>query len=213
VSELRIESIEPRLIETGDSATLSLALVARAQVMGFLPRTAQRVELDRAFLAELAQLLRSEGVAAVATSRLQRAAGAKTVDDAELGEALRATLEAVDASPMPGAEWLPARDFLGDDLLARLLRISVSSLRRYASGERTTPDAVAWRLHAVARLLAALIGSYNDYGVRRWFERRRVALDGATPAEVLAQAESEDDERLQRVVGLAEALMGAGGAA
>jgi hypothetical protein len=55
--------------------------------------------------------------------------------------------------------------------------------------------------------------SYNDYGIRRWFERRRSALDGATPAELLEQADSEDDERLQRVIGLADELTGAAAAA
>src|SRR5918992_1579520 len=147
MTDLRIESIEPRLFEPGEVATLALALLARAQMMGFLP-------------------------------------------------------------PRDDAEWAPVREVVGDELLGRLLRVSVSSLRRYAGGERTTPDAVAWRLHAVARVVAALIGSYNGYGVRRWFERRRVTLDGAAPAEVFVQVESEDDERLQRVLGLADELTG-----
>ena len=128
-------------------------------------------------------------------------------------EVVRATLEAVDASPRPEGEWGPARDLVGDDLLARLLKVSNSSLRRYAGGDRRTPDDVAWRLHVVARLLASLVGSYNEYGIRRWFERSRRALDGATPADVLEQAPSEDDERLQHVLGLADELTGAAAAA
>jgi hypothetical protein len=118
--------------------------------------------------------------------------------------------ETVDASLRPAAEWAAARKIVGDELLARLLRISTSSVRRYASAERRTPDDVAWRLHAVARLLAVLIGSYDDNGVRRWFQRRRAALDGATPAECLGQADSEDDERVRRLLALAEELIGAG---
>jgi hypothetical protein len=210
MTELQIDSIEAPLLESGEAATLALALVARAQTMGFLPeREEHRVELNRDFLNELAELLRRQGVAAIATGRLQRATGVEPLDDADLTAALRATLEAVDASPRPDAEWTPTRKFVGDELLARLLRVSISSLRRYSSGERTTPDEVAWRLHVVARLLAALVGSYNDYGIRRWFERRRSALDNATPAELLQQADSEDDERLQRVIGLADELTGA----
>jgi hypothetical protein len=182
--------------------------------MGFLPvREDHRVQLDREFLYELAELLRRDGVAAVASGSLQRAILVESVDGVDLVAALRATIEAVDASPRPAAEWAPTRDVVGDELLARLLRISVSSLRRYASADRRTPDDAAWRLHLVARLLAALIGSYNDYGVRRWFERRRAALDGATPADVLVEAESEDDERLRRVVALADGLTGAAAAA
>ena len=96
-----------------------------------------------------------------------------------------------------------------DDLLAVLVGgISPSSLRRYSAGERETPDEVAWRLHALARIVAALRGSYNAYGIRRWFERRRSQLGERTPGQVLVDAESEDDA--QEVVRLAEALLGPG---
>jgi hypothetical protein len=211
--ELQIESIEVPLLESAQAASLTLSLVARAQTMGFLPLREGRVELDREFLEELADLLRRRGVAARATASLAHALQAEPLNDVELIDALRAILDAVDASPHPEGEWAPARELLGDELLARLLRISASSLRRYATGDRRTPDEVAWRLHLVARLLAALVGSYNDYGIRRWFERRRSTLDGITPAELLERADEEDDERLERVLALAEQLTGAGAAA
>jgi hypothetical protein len=105
-------------------------------------------------------------------------------------------------------EWACVRERLDDGQLARLLRISRSSLRRYAAGERETPEGVAWRLHSLARIVAALAGSYNDYGIRRWFERLRVELDGRSPAHVFVEAESEADPELARVVDLAEALVG-----
>jgi hypothetical protein len=212
--ELQIDSIEAPLLETPPAASLALSLVGRAQTMGFLPaRRRGRIELDRDFLEELAELLRSQGVASIATAALAHATQAEPLNDVDLIQALRATLEAVDASPHPDGEWDPARELLGDELLARVLQISGSSLRRYATGDRRTPDEVAWRLHLVARLLAALVGSYNDYGIRRWFERRRSALGGATPAELLEHAEAEDDERLERLLSLAEELTGAGSAA
>lgn len=213
VTTIQIESIEEPLLESGAAATLALALVARAQTMGFLPeREGHRVELNREFLSDLAAVLRAQGVAAIAAGNLQRATRLERLDDADLVAALRATLEAVDASPRPEGEWGPARDVVGDDLLGRLLKVSESSLRRYAGGDRKTPDEVAWRLHVVARLLASLVGSYNDYGIRRWFERSRSALDGASPARVLEQADSEDDEHLQLVLGLADELTGAAAA-
>jgi hypothetical protein len=211
--ELQIESIETPLLESAEAVSLALSLVARAQTMGFLPVREGRVELDREFVEELADLLRRRGVASRATASLAQALQAKPLNEVELVDALRAILDAVDASPHPEGEWAPARELLGDELLARLLRISASSLRRYAAGDRHTPDEVAWRLHLLARLLAALVGSYNDYGIRRWFERRRSALDGVTPAELLERAEAEDDEGLERVLALAEQLTGAGAAA
>jgi hypothetical protein len=211
--ELQIESIDAPLLRSPEAASLALSLVGRAQTMGFLPLREGRVELDQEFFEELAELLRRRGVASRATASLAHALRMDPLNDVELIDSLRATLDAVDASPHPEGEWAPARELLGDELLARLLRISASSLRRYAAADRRTPDEVAWRLHLVARLLAALVGSYNDYGIRRWFERRRSALDGVSPAELLERAEAEDDERLERLLAIAEQLTGAGAAA
>lgn len=96
----------------------------------------------------------------------------------ELDRVATAVLDAVDDSPMPAAEWDPVGEVLGDDLAA-LVGVSASSLARYRNGERTTPDEVAARLHALALIISDLSGSYNDFGVRRWFKRSRVALGGS----------------------------------
>jgi hypothetical protein len=174
------------------------------EAMGLLPEGVQGpVRLDADLLRALALKLRSVGLATVQASRLETARGK------ELTRALDDVLAAVDASPHPEGEWAPAREILGDDLLAALVGgISPSSLRRYSAGERETPDEVAWRLHALARIVAALRGSYNAYGIRRWFQRRRPQLGERTPGQVLIDAESEDDAR--DVIRLAEALLGPG---
>jgi len=190
-------------------ASLCFRLLSRAQVMGFLPEGGPaEMRLDRELVGRVGERLARAGVAQEPAVLL-----ADAVDgDERIADALRRTIAAVDASPHPEGEWAPARELLGDDLLARLVRVSPSSLRRYAAGARPTPDAVAWRLHAVARVLAALVGSYNAYGVRRWFERPRTALDGQAPAELVAAAASEEDAGLARVLALAESLAGAGAA-
>jgi hypothetical protein len=202
--EFQIESVEGPLAESHSTGTLALLLVARAQLMGVLPPATHVV--DGELLAELAEQLQKRGIGTIAAASLARAVRSEPVDDAALAEALRATTEAVAASPHPEGEWPAARELLDDDLLGRLVRVSSSSLRRYAKGERKTPDDVAWRLHLVVRLLAALLGSYNAYGVRRWFLRPRSALGGETPTAVLERGEPEEDVR--RVVELAEALLG-----
>jgi len=187
---------------------LALLLVARAQLMGLLPPVLQAVDLE--LLVGLAGELQKRGIATLASAALVRAARSEPIDDAALAEALRATIAAVAASPHPEGEWRAARELLDDDLLARLVGVSSSSLRRYAKGDRKTPDDAAWRLHLVVQVLAALSGSYNGYGVRRWFLRPRSTLGGATPADVLERGEPEDEVR--RVVALAEALLGPLGA-
>jgi len=205
---LRVVSVEDPLAAPGVVA-LALRLLWRGQVMGFLPEgVSGDAELDRSLLARIGTELAARGIAQEAALSL-----AATADPARLETALRRALAAVDDSPQPEGEWESVRELLGDDLLARLVAVSPASLRRYATGARSTPDETAWRLHAVARILAALLGSYNAYGIRRWFERPRAALDGETPAAVIASAASEEDELLLRAVGLAESLVGAADAA
>ena len=83
---------------------------------------------------------------------------------------------ALDESPSPATEWGALRETLGDTLLAALVGISDASLRRYASGQRETPQKVAERLHWLALVVGDLAGSYNAFGIRRWFERPRQQL-------------------------------------
>lgn len=213
MERIRIESIQPELLESPDVLRLVYGLLARVQTMGFCPsEVTERGRLDFELLAELAGCLQAAGVASEPAGRL-RADVAKGRRSRKAAQDLRAMVEALDASPMPAGEWLPAREVLGDELLARLAGgVSPSSLRRYASGARATPDDVAWRLHLVARILASLLGSYNDYGVRRWFERRRTALDGMAPVEILQAARDEDDPLVLAVLALADDLVGAGAA-
>jgi hypothetical protein len=207
-----IASIERPLSELPRAKALAMVLLARTQAMGLLPpHTPHRVDLDWDLLKAIATVLEENRLAADWSSHLRRI-DPESVDDAAMAEALRAILDSLNASPHPAGEWAPVRETLGDDLTVRLLGISESSLRRYAAGERETPDAVAWRLHAVARIIGSLVGSYNDFGVRRWFERSRAALDGATPSEIIAAADNEDDGRLEKTIQLADELLGAGSA-
>ena len=97
------------------------------------------------------------------------------------------TNEPLDESPVPANEWPALHKVLGPELLARLVGISASSMRRYLSGIRPTPDAVAARLHFLALVVGDLAGAYNDVGVRRWFERSRQRLGGSAPARLLAE--------------------------
>ena len=72
-------------------------------------------------------------------------------------------------------------DVLGPALLASLVGISVSDVRRHMAAEISTPDMVAARLRFIGLIVADLAGAYNDFGIRRWFERPRSQLGGSTP--------------------------------
>ena len=118
-----------------------------------------------------------------------------------------AILSALEDSPLPEAEWAPMNEILSDELTG-LLGISSSSLARYRSGERATPDRVAARLHFIAMVVSDLAGSYNEFGIRRWFRRPRTALGGRAPGEILAGNWSPDTEDVIRVRELARSLLG-----
>jgi len=203
---VQIKSVGPPFNRAPGAATLAFVLLIRAETMGLLPGGVEGpTRLDQSLLHALAAKLRSAGVAAGSAARLETSRGRR------LAQALRDVLDAIDASPYPEGEWAPMREILGDDLLSVLVGgISPSSLRRYATGERVTPDEVAWRLHTLARIVAALRGSYNAYGIRQWFERRRPQLAEKTPGQVLVEAERHDDPEVEAVIRLAEALLGPG---
>ena len=124
-----------------------------------------------------------------------------------IGQIERLT-DALEVSAAPGAEWPAMRTVFGDELLVRMLGIADASMRRYASGERATPDEVAARLHWLAILVADLAGAYNDFGIRRWMQRPRLALDGSSPWQLLGDGWSPDSAAAQRIRALAAVLTG-----
>lgn len=109
-------------------------------------------------------------------------------------------------TPLPERQWGAMRAVFGDADLATLLGISRASLARYASGERTTPNEIAARLHWLAMVVADLAGAYNEWGIRGWFERRREALRGRSPRQALGARWSPEGEAARRLRALAAAL-------
>lgn len=82
--------------------------------------------------------------------------------------------------------WSELRGHLGDELLAQLLQVPSSSLVVYALG--SAPHAVEARASHLATVLQHLSGTYNAWGMRRWFGRPRAQLDGRSPLQELIDA-------------------------
>ncbi|MFM9105004.1 MAG: hypothetical protein ACKOPS_28280 [Cyanobium sp.] len=123
---------------------------------------------------------------------------------ADRNQLLAAIYERLEECPSPATEWQAVREVLADDeLLASLLGIGAVSVRRYAKGERRCSDAVAARLHWLALVIEQLEGSYNAYGIRRWFQRPRAVLDGRTPLDRLQGSWDPDDGAVQPILALA----------
>jgi hypothetical protein len=208
MSNFHISSIGEPMGGDAEAAGDLLRLISRADVLGLWP-DGLRGDLvaDQGFVTQLFTKLAEAGL-----SRDDRAQLAQAKTATDWGVLFKHALEVTEDSPVPASEWRRVLDTLGEDLLVDLLSVSSSSLYRYSQGERTTPDPVAQRLHFLALVVADLSGSYNDYGIRRWFARSRQALAGQSPLAVLAGGFDPSGEPALVVKRLAGELVGAGAA-
>jgi len=186
----------------GRAPRLLFEAARRAVAMGIIePGSVARGDL--ADVRHLAIRVRRAGIAAAAADELSNVAVPARADVAELLELMIGALE---ASPVPKFEWIGLGRVFDAEDLAALLNISASSLKRYEHGERTTPDPIAARLHFLALVVGDLAGSYNNIGIRRWFQRKRSLLGGRTPTALLTGEWDPEDEAPARVRTLAREL-------
>lgn len=192
-------------MEAPSVRALAIEAWRRAEAMGLVEGGDGRLEapdVDR-----LVRRVREAGIARGPALRLDNVVALSVADTEAL---LRVVVAALDASPVPQHEWTVLTRVVEADQLAALVGISVTSLRRYASGERDTPDEIAARLHHLALIVGDLAGAYNDVGIRRWFDRRRTALRGRAPSAILTGAWNPDDPAPRQVRDLARSLVALG---
>jgi hypothetical protein len=198
-----VSRIVSTLMPMRTPATRALAVEAwrRAEAMGLVEPHVPH--LEPADIGRLVKRVRDAGIARGPALRFDNV----EVPSADEADALlRFVIAALEASPVSKHEWPAVSRVIDPEQLAALLGISVTSLRRYLSGERDTPDAIAARLHHLALIVGDLTGAYNDVGVRRWFDRKRSALGGKTPAALLAGEWAPEDKGPQQVRDLARSL-------
>lgn len=186
--------------DTDDLYPRATRFLRRADAMGLLDEPIR--ELSPEVVRKVAQRLSQRGLASDLAARLttgKPSAG-------ELSRYLDAALLALDESPVPSAELTKLNSTLGYELLAGLLEISAVSVQRYQSGERQVPDTIAERAHFLTSVISALEGIYNEFGVRRWFERPRSVFNGQTARQLLAQGWTPNNEPARRVLAAAESL-------
>lgn len=183
-----------------------IGLVRRAVALGLLAGSEPLEHLDLELVRRIAREASAVGIGQDAAVALLHGG-----DRPEGLATLIARLDdAFTASPLPDRE-LPEllRVFDRDDL-ADLIGTSAVSLGRYQAGSRRWPDQLADRLHWLALVIADLAGAYNEFGIRRWFERRRTQLGDRSPREVLGRDWDPGDPEVERARELAAALVGAG---
>jgi hypothetical protein len=212
MSDVQISSVEVPFLDRPKSAMQACQLLHRTEYLGLLDAKLVAGALTEERVRGVLVTLASHGVASAVAVRLATPK-AFLVSDDELASLLGQVRDQIGESPLPDSEWKPMREALGDELLSKLLDIAPSSLRRYAEGERNTPDLVASRLHVLAMITSDLAGGYNERGMRRWFARPRPQLDGRSPTDLLAGGFDPDSGEVARVQQLAAWLVGPGAAA
>jgi hypothetical protein len=199
MANIQITSILPPF-DKEDLYPRATRLLRRADAMGLLDEPIR--ELSPEVVRKVARRLAQRGLASDLAARLttgKPSAG-------ELSRYLDAALLALEESPVPATELSKLNSSLGHELLAALLEISVISLQRYQNGDRQVPDTVAERAHFLTSVTSALEGVYNEFGVRRWFERSRSVFNGQTARQLLGQGWTPGDESARRILAAAESL-------
>ena len=196
---IQITSVTPPF-EKEDLYPRATRLLRRADAMGLLDEPIR--ELSPEVVRKVARALSKRGLACDVAARLTTG----KLSTADLSRYLDAALLALDESPVPEAELTKLNATLGHELLAGLLEMSAASLQRYQSGDRQAPDAIAERAHFLTSVISALEGIYNEFGVRRWFERPRALFNGQTARQLLGEGWTPADESAHRVLAAAESL-------
>lgn len=207
MSRFQITSIDEPIAPDAETSVAIARLVTRVDFLGMLSELEGAQVINRDFLTLIFSRLNEVGIAREGGVLL-----AAADRSGQYRSLIERALEETEHSPMPSIEWAPLLETLGEDNLAGLVGISPASVKRYSRQDRPTPDEVANRLHFLALLVADLSGSYNSYGIRRWFSRPRHALGGHTPSALLGagfEPSSDDAAALRRLAG---ELVGAGAA-
>jgi hypothetical protein len=187
---------------------LTINLLRRALALGLIPQGESVERLDLTLMRRIAREASNAGIGQDAAVALLH--GDLAAD--RLATLVRRLDEAMTASPLPDRELPELLRVLDREAVADLTGTSSVSLGRYQAGSRKWPDLLAARIHWLALVLADLGGAYNDFGMRRWFERKRTQLGGRSPREVLGSDWDPADPDVEQVRALAAALAGAGAA-
>ena len=199
MTNIRISSIQPPFADK-EIYPRATRFLRRADAMGLLEEPVE--ELSAAVVRRVAQRLSRRGLARDVAVNLAK----PKPSPEEYAAYFDAAARALEESPVPQAELAKLQTILDQELLTELLDVSAASLQRYQKGTRETPDDVADRAHFLTEVIAALEGTYNEFGIRRWFDRPRTLFGGRTARQLLSQRWKPQGQSAQRVLSAAQSL-------
>lgn len=184
----------------------AIGLLRRALALGLLGAGERVDRLDLELVRRIAQEAAAAGIGQDAAVALLH--GGNRPD--RLAALIERLDEALRESPLPEREVPELLRVFDREDLAVLAGTSSVSMGRYLAGTRKWPDKLAARMHWLALVASDLAGAYNDFGIRRWFERERTQLGGRSPRQLLGAEWDPADPDVERVRQLAAALAGVG---
>lgn len=94
---------------------------------------------------------------------------------------------------------------LGEELLSALLGGTMNETRGHVDEGKPSLGKVTARATYLMKLLEHLAGTYNSFGIQRWFRRKRAQLGGHSPLEHLLSTDewTPDDDTAIEVATLA----------
>jgi hypothetical protein len=202
---IQIQSAE-QPFRTARIAHQAAHAISKAAGMGLL----EGMEIHQLDLPSMRQVVDRIAEAGIGREVQATFASSETTDSEVMAQLLTRLDEALETCPSPPHEWRALEAVFGSEVLARRVGVSSVSVRRYLQGERETPDVVAARLHYLATLVGDLSGAYNDFGIRRWFDRPRTTLDGKSPGEILSGDWDPEGLDPRKIRALAASLQSAG---
>lgn len=205
MQSIQIQSAE-QPFRTARVAHQAAATISKAAGMGLL----EGMEIHRLDIPSMRRVVDRIAEAGIGREIQATLASSETTDAEVMTDLLTRLGEALESCPAPRHEWRALEAIFGPELLARRLGVSPVSVRRYLQGERETPDGVAARLHFLATLVGDLAGAYNDFGIRRWFDRPRTALEGRAPSAILSGEWDPEDPEVRKIRTLAASLQASG---
>jgi hypothetical protein len=207
MADVQISTVLPPL-DRPSLVDPAIRLLRRALALGLLGGEERVDRLDLDLVRRIAQEASTAGIGQNAAVALLQ--GHPQTD--RLVELIERLDDSLAESPLPEREVPELLRVFDRDELAALAGTSSVSLGRYLAGSRAWPDDLAARIHWLALVLSDLEGAYNRFGVRRWFDRERVQLEGRSPRYVLGADWDPASPEVERVRRLAASLAGVGGA-